>query len=115
PPRFDQEPAHVALFFPGAEPRSGRWERVAIADAPVLHAIDVLDLDGDGASEVLGASNRGVTETAVGVAVPGPQSVTNVLVPGAPGDAPKKGCSEVHVGRLKGGRRLLTTVEPWHG
>ena len=40
---------------------------------------------------------------------------TESLVPGAPGDAPKKGASEVHVGRLKDGRRFLATVEPWHG
>ena len=42
-------------------------------------------------------------------------SLPEQLAPGAPGDAPKKGASEVHVGRLKDGRRFLATVEPWHG
>ena len=37
------------------------------------------------------------------------------LVAGAPGVAPKKGSSEVHLGRLKDGRKFLATVEPWHG
>jgi hypothetical protein len=44
-----------------------------------------------------------------------PAFAPRLLVPGAPGDAPKKGASEVHVGRLKDGRRFLATVEPWHG
>ena len=35
--------------------------------------------------------------------------------PGAPGDGPKKGASEVHLGRLSDGRRFLATIEPWHG
>ena len=34
---------------------------------------------------------------------------------GAPGTSPKKGASEVHLGKLKDGRKFLSTVEPWHG
>ena len=76
----------------------------------------MIDLDGDGCSDVLGASNLGVTRTMCAAIAARcrcfePQS----LAPGAPGDAPKKGASEVHVGRLKDGRRFLATVEPWHG
>ena len=31
------------------------------------------------------------------------------------GEAPKRGCSEIHLGRLKDGRHFLGTIEPWHG
>jgi hypothetical protein len=116
PPRFDQEPAHLVIFDPGSDPKSGRWSPRQIGDAPVLHAIDVIDLDGDGFSDVLGASNLGVTRTACrAIAGGAPMFHSDPLVGGAPGDAPKKGASEVHAGRLKDGRRFLTTVEPWHG
>ncbi len=27
----------------------------------------------------------------------------------------KRGASEIHVGKMKDGRRLLATIEPWHG
>ena len=30
------------------------------------------------------------------------------------GEAPKRGCSEVHLGRANG-KRFLATIEPWHG
>ncbi len=37
------------------------------------------------------------------------------MTPGAPGKSPKRGSSEVHLGKLGDGRRFLATVEPWHG
>jgi hypothetical protein len=115
PPVFDQEPAHIIRFDTGADPKSGRWSSQVIGQAPVLHAIDVVDLDGNGPSEVLGASNLGVTRHELVAAGGGPLFRATTLAPGAPGDAPQKGASEVHVGRLKDGRRFLTTIEPWHG
>ncbi len=39
---------------------------------------------------------------------------TRTLVTGALG-RPQEGASEVHLGRLKDGRKFLATVEPWHG
>lgn len=116
PPVFDQEPARVELFFPDDRTKSGRWRRFRVGEAPVLHAIDVTDLHGDGHDHVLGASNLGVTcFTAATVFSGAPTYRPVTIAPGAPGDAPKKGCSEVDVGRLKDGRRFLATVEPWHG
>jgi hypothetical protein len=115
PPKFDQEPAHLVVFDPGSNPKSGRWSSRHIGDAPVLHAIDVIDLDGDGFTGVLGASNLGVTWTQCIVIVGAPTYRSTPLAPGALGDAPKKGASEVHIGRLKDGHRFLTSVEPWHG
>jgi hypothetical protein len=116
-PTFDQEPAHVILFDTGSEPKSGRWTPRIIGQAPVLHAIDIVNLyrDDNGPSAVLTASNLGVTAihwNAIGGAA---LFQSDSLAAGAPGNAPKKGSSEVHVGRLKDGRRFLATIEPWHG
>jgi hypothetical protein len=113
PPVFDQAPAVVFAHLTGGSADPSLWKTVFKGSAPVLHAIDVLDLDGDGRSEVLGASNFGVTLFASWTEdkiIEHPP-----LTPGAPGTAPKKGSSEVHIGRLKDGRRFLATVEPWHG
>ncbi len=118
PPAFQQEPAHVLAFDPGPEPKSGRWHSpLRMGDAPVLHAIEVKDIDGDSYSDVFGASNLGVTQYWPKVIRDDfvPDFATWYLAPGAPGESPKKGASEVHVGRLKDGRRFLSTVEPWHG
>ncbi len=116
PPAFDQEPAHILLFDTGSEPKSGRWSSRIIGNAPVLHAIAVLDLEGTGFNVVLGASNNGVTRSKFsGVVAGAPLFVTQPLASGAPGESPKKGCSEVHVGKWKDGKRFLATVEPWHG
>ncbi|GAC1467258.1 MAG: VCBS repeat-containing protein [Isosphaeraceae bacterium] len=114
-PAFDQDPARLVVFNPGKEPKSGRWTQTLIGRAPVLHAIDVLDMDGDGRGEILAASNLGVTHFAVALVAGAPVFPTQSLVPGATGKAPRKGASEVHFGRLKDGRRFLTTIEPWHG
>lgn len=80
-----------------------------------LHAVDVVDLHGQGWVETLTASNLGVTRHYIAAIAGVPIYQFQVLVPGAPGEAPKKGASEVHLGKLKDGRRFLATVEPWHG
>jgi hypothetical protein len=113
PPVFDQEAAAVRVYRThrkdgtldfGAADRAGA--------APVLHAIDVIDLDDDDRSDVLTASNFGVTRMSLGR--DGAWTATP-LVPGAPGAPPRRGSSEVHVGRLRDGRRFLATIDPWHG
>ena len=117
PPSFVQDPAHISLFRTGKDPLDGRWFRDSIGEAPVLHAIDVVNLSGkEGHSVILGASNRGVTVTACGSITSGAlYSRTLDQTPGAPGISPKKGASEVHLGRFKDGRGFIATVEPWHG
>jgi FG-GAP-like repeat len=120
PPAFEQEPAHLIVFEPGIDPKSGRWQGRpwSFGDAPVLHAIELVDLvGGDGPSGILAASNRGVTYTGSADFFGGLPTIrdTYELAPGAPGVAPKKGASEIHLGRLKDGRKFLSTVEPWHG
>ena len=50
PPVYDQDPAQlVVASAPGASPKAGQLESSrSIGERPVLHAIEVLDLDGDG-------------------------------------------------------------------
>ena len=116
PPAFEQEPAHLVFFEPGPDPKSGCWRPKTFGDAPVLHAIEVVDLgDSGGFSTVLGSSNLGVTHHRGGDVIPGPLHHGDELAPGAPGVAPKKGSSEVHLGKFKDGRKFVATVEPWHG
>jgi hypothetical protein len=114
-PTYEQSPAGV-LVYRGANRPKGEgksWDSELAGEGPVLHAIKVLDFDGDGRSEVLLASNNGVTlcdrnpETGAWSSIP--------LIPGAPGNVPKRGSSEIQVGRLADGTRFLATIDPWHG
>jgi hypothetical protein len=75
----------------------------------VIHAIEVIDANGDGLSDILTASNAGVD------LFRGRSHEPLSLSPGAQGQAPRRGSSEVHLGRLADGRRFLATIEPWHG
>ncbi|WP_435021606.1 FG-GAP repeat domain-containing protein [Tundrisphaera sp. TA3] len=84
-------------------------------DAPVTHAIAVDSSVKGSGLHILAASNLGVTRRYVEFVAGAEFWKTVTIVPGAPGEAPKKGASEVHVGKLKDGRYFLTTVEPWHG
>ena len=106
-PKFDQDPAQVRLFRPGGDARRGAWNREGVGSRPVLHAIDVLDLDGDGRSDILGANAEGVTWWRT--AGKGEWHGRNIA------DDPGAGCSEVHVGKLADGSRFLATIDPWHG
>jgi hypothetical protein len=113
-PGYDQSPARLVVFRAPEHPREGSWTEESIGERPLLHAIKVIDFDGDGRAEVLSADNLGV---ALFDREPGPRGSWSPreLVTGAPGSAPKRGASEVHVGRLADGSRFLVTVEPWHG
>lgn len=104
------------LDFLSEDPKTGLRIPGEIGDAPVMHAIDVVDVRGSGTPTILAASNSGVTRFDLSISVGGffVFEAAN-LVSGAPGTAPKKGASEVHTGTLKDKRRFLATVEPWHG
>jgi hypothetical protein len=109
PPVFDQDPPTLLVYRTGERPASGHWEvGWRFTTAPVMHAIEVRDHDRDGRAEILTADNGGVTRIVAG-------GMSRPLIPGAPGEAPKKGSSEVHLGRLSGGRAFLATIDPWHG
>jgi hypothetical protein len=113
-PGYDQSPARLVVFRAPEQPREGSWIEETAGERPLMHAIKVLDFDGDGRAEILSADNLGVS---LFDRTPGPSGSwsTRNLVAGAPGSAPKRGSSEIHVGRLADGTRFLAAVEPWHG
>ncbi|WP_406695082.1 VCBS repeat-containing protein [Singulisphaera sp. Ch08] len=102
------------LGSPRAAPHDPSLPR-EIGKAPVMHAIEVAVIRPNLPPVILAASNLGVTLTGVAPLIGAEIYSTSPLVPGAPGDAPKVGASEVHMGRYKNGRLFLATVEPWHG
>lgn len=108
PPDYG-EPARLQVFRFGEESRILQKTGTVVAEHRVIHAIEVIDADGDGISDILTASNEGVD------LYRGPSFEHRSLSAGAPGQAPKRGASEVHLGRLADGRRFLATIEPWHG
>jgi hypothetical protein len=81
-----------------------------------MHAIEVLrdPRDPSGAWSIFTADNLGVSRVAMRGHGSG-DATDRVLIPGAPGKAPARGSSEVHLGRLAGGRFFLATIDPWHG
>jgi len=117
PPDYQQAPAtilRVALNRTGPEKQ---LDFQALSARLVLHAIEVIDANHDGQADILTADNEGVQlvcrKPGDGThAQPMWQSIP--LIAGFPGSAPKRGCSEIHLGQANG-KRYLATVEPWHG
>jgi FG-GAP-like repeat len=119
PPAYEDK-ALVVAFQPYGNPTTGSWHHpsISVVSHPVIHSIEVRPVPStNGRSVVLTADNEGVSIVGEGVLTDG-QSITltqRSLVPGASGDGPKRGCSEVHLGRLGKDRHFLATIEPWHG
>jgi hypothetical protein len=114
PPAYNQSPAHIVVFKDSYALRPGEWASESVGERPVVHGIKVLDFDGDGRAEILTADNFGVAlfDREPGL---GGKWVSRPLTSGAPGSAPKRGSSEIQVGRLADGTRFLATIDPWHG
>lgn len=108
PPAFDQDPARIVVYR-----MKNDWKAEPVGQHLITHAIETIDLDGDGRAEVLSACTEGViahtfdpkTET----------FSTHRLSPGKPGEKAKSGSSEVHIGKLRDGTRFVASVDPWHG
>jgi len=101
--------ALLQVFSRSGSPGPNVWRSRVVARREVMHAIEVIDANGDGVSDILTADNGGV------ILLRGKSSGFLALTPGAPGTAPKRGASEVHLGKLADGRKFLATIEPWHG
>ena len=105
-------------FQPVGFPNDPDLEPAALLEHPVIHAIEVRSLPAtQGRSVILTADNEGVTIVGEGMVTDGASFTltTRQLVPGAQGERPKRGCSEIHLGRLGKDRCFLATIEPWHG
>ncbi|HXW07881.1 MAG TPA: FG-GAP-like repeat-containing protein [Vicinamibacterales bacterium] len=96
--------ARILIFTPPAKPKETAWtSEVADDTLHILHNFVPVNLDGDRQDELLTASREGVH-----VIERDPQKgwTRRLIGEGSPG--------EIKIGRV-GGRRLIATVEPWHG
>ena len=118
PPTYD-DPAHIISLIRFGSIGPTRGVAVApLANRLVTHAVEILPSFGPiKRPVVLVASNQGVTliEPGDDKAKTKAKAQVRDLVPGASGDRPKRGASEIHGGKFKDGRTFLATIEPWHG
>jgi len=102
---------HVSATDPG----KGEWLAHLIDDSlTVVHGVHIMDWDNDGRDEILTASFEGVHlfhSTGMGSDL---RWKRTHLAAGDQVSTPRRGSSEIGVGRLDG-RRFLATIEPWHG
>ncbi|MDX2035201.1 MAG: VCBS repeat-containing protein [Isosphaeraceae bacterium] len=109
PPEFDQAPAILRVYRNGLG-----TEPEVVSKHLIMHAIGVVDLEGDGRSEVLTASMDGATRLDLDAST-GRFRSTRISA-GADASAGRRaGASEIHVGRFRDGRRFVATIDPWHG
>ncbi len=118
PPAFDQENARLGIYLTGPDPKAGRWSFQSLpGGGQVLHAIEVQP----GPKRmhevvILAANHLGVMGIVPSVDPQGtPSFAAFDVFPIPEGSPPKRGCSEVHLGKLANGREFLATIEPWHG
>jgi len=103
-PDWDGPSARVLIFRPPANPRTDPWPMDVAGEANhIQHNFLPFNLDKDPQDEIVTASKEGLN--ALKRNADGTWSRT-LIGEGAPG--------EVKLGRV-GGRRMLATVEPWHG
>jgi FG-GAP-like repeat len=122
PPVYDGA-ANLTMFRVPANFRSEPWPNQGLAQRPVLHAIEIVPnppawwrpsgTPRPKRDRIYTASNLGVSLFGLDDTPKGRLDVT--LIPGAPGDPPRRGSSEVHRGFLADGRDFLATIDPWHG
>ena len=104
-PDWEGQGARVMAFRPPADPRKDPWAMEVIDDTlHIAHNFLPVNFDTDRGDEILIASKEGVHLLDRDG---GQGKWSRVLIgEGAPG--------EIKMGRV-GGRRMLATIEPWHG
>jgi hypothetical protein len=118
---FEMPEVFLRGHLSAGEQAPGEWTPHLIdASLTVVHGLNVLDWDGDGREEILTASFEGVHMFhAVGRGAALTWTRTQLTVGDQSASAggrprPRRGASEIGVGKA-GGKRFLATVEPWHG
>ncbi len=112
PPAYADSPVRILLASPPPDPREGRW-LVELVDSSLhlCHTVQIVNWDEDRADEFLTASYEGVM---LFDRVGGVWRKRKLGAGYQAESAPRRGVSDVVVGR-QGGRRFLATIEPWHG
>jgi hypothetical protein len=103
-PEWEGQGARLLIFRRPAKPAAEAWtSEVADDTLHILHNILPANMDDDRQEELLTASREGVHL----LDRKGPNGWSRTLIgEGAPG--------EIKMGRV-GGRRMMATIEPWHG
>jgi len=102
--------ASLYILRPPANPFKESWKREVVSnELHITHNVWPLDWDKDGKEEILAASYEGIF-----LFKKAADGKWGKRLLGA-GDPEKHGAGEVKVGRLPGGNRYITTIEPWHG
>ncbi len=124
PPTYDQDLARVVEFRPDPEqPKTGKWTEREIMRRPVVHAVKVLPAVAVGSAKqpggIVTADNTGVSIATAVLDQAGKVSRWKVLpgslMPGASGNPPKRGSSEIQIGQLPNHQPFFATIDPWHG
>jgi hypothetical protein len=124
PPAFDQDPATLGVLLAARaslmdelpEKAAPYLRSMGIARAPVIHAIEFVPAGkGLAMPSVVIACNRGVERCWLMPPRYHQPIGYDYVTAGAPGTAPKRGSSEVHLGKLADGRLFVATIDPWHG
>ncbi len=102
--------AQIFLLKRPANPFTEKWTREGVQkDFHITHNFWPADLDGDGTDEIFLAGLEGVF--LLKRAADGSWARTTI----GEGDPIKGGAGEIKPGKLPGGKKFVTTVEPWHG
>ncbi len=115
-PQYDQVPARLVLYRIPKRDLSDAWPKQIVDEAlHVMHALEVFDFDGDGRDELLTGSFEGVhLFDFEGTADKGLWRRIQLCAGDQSGKS-ARGSSEISVGQLRGGRRFIATIDPWHG
>jgi len=99
----------------GGTGRESAWTPHLVDDSlTVIHGVQVMDWDGDGRDEILTASFEGIHLFQSAGRGSDLRWTKTRLAEGDQVSRPRRGSSEIGVGRVHG-RRFLATIEPWHG
>jgi hypothetical protein len=98
-----------------ADTGKGEWLSHLIDDSlTVIHGVHIMDWDHNGRESILTASFEGVHLFRSTGTCPDLLWTKTHLAAGDQLSRPRRGASEIGVGKLEG-RRFLATIEPWHG
>lgn len=109
---MDGAPVRIIAYHIPKEPARERWTPEVLDQS--LHVVhNLAAIPGSGkAQEILAASYEGVTRIAK---QGGKWTATRVGAGNQETPQGRRGASEVKQGTLKGGKKVMATIEPWHG
>jgi len=115
---WSETPVEIKQFEIPVNPVRDRWVIEHFdRSLHVVHNFDTVDIEGQGATNLLLASFEGVTRIGYKPHLDHTQAWRNDRIGTGDQSQPDKnrGASEVRLGRLKDKQPIIATIEPWHG